>query len=195
MPPPRGGGRHADDIANLWEAYAKCQAIHALKACRTPKPPSVWERIVIRVPGSDETWNRIALGSAVVSVGARFNSIDHHLRWGRYSDSGAGFMTGGLDEIRDLLMKETPPSAIPAEQVFRWMRSENIEVLGAAFEILHDAQLYTRIVPPLGFDDYREFHLRYYARCLRENPQGDWCDGRYMAVVQPRQLVRRAVAR
>jgi len=30
-PPPRGGGRHAEEIANLWSAYANCQEIHRKK--------------------------------------------------------------------------------------------------------------------------------------------------------------------
>jgi hypothetical protein len=30
-PPPRGGGRHAQEIADLWGAYAKCQALHKEK--------------------------------------------------------------------------------------------------------------------------------------------------------------------
>jgi RHS repeat-associated protein len=32
-PAPRGGGRHAEEIANLWNAYARCQAIHVKKCC------------------------------------------------------------------------------------------------------------------------------------------------------------------
>lgn len=33
MPPPRGGGRHATEIAGLWTAYAKCQRMYADKNC------------------------------------------------------------------------------------------------------------------------------------------------------------------
>jgi RHS repeat-associated protein len=38
-PPPRGGGRHAKEIADLWRAYANCQALHA-KKCEGNCPPS-----------------------------------------------------------------------------------------------------------------------------------------------------------
>jgi hypothetical protein len=30
-PPPRGGGRHAKEIGDLWRAYANCQALHKVK--------------------------------------------------------------------------------------------------------------------------------------------------------------------
>jgi len=68
MAPPRGGGRHAAEIADLWRAYATCQAIHVIKNCQNPKPPSCWDRIIQKVPGSDQMWNTIAFGGAVVAV-------------------------------------------------------------------------------------------------------------------------------
>jgi len=37
-PPPRGGGRHAKEIADLWGAYARCQALHK-KKCEGNCPP------------------------------------------------------------------------------------------------------------------------------------------------------------
>jgi uncharacterized protein RhaS with RHS repeats len=36
-PAPRGGGRHAEEIANLWNAYARCQAIWE-KKCKNCDP-------------------------------------------------------------------------------------------------------------------------------------------------------------
>ncbi len=33
VPPPRGGGRHAKEIAELWRAYAKCQNLYMRKKC------------------------------------------------------------------------------------------------------------------------------------------------------------------
>lgn len=35
-PPPRGGGRHAQEIADLWRAYAWCQALHKAKCENCP---------------------------------------------------------------------------------------------------------------------------------------------------------------
>lgn len=41
LPKPRGGNRHADEIADLWRAYGNCQQIHNFK-CKSqcPAPPS-----------------------------------------------------------------------------------------------------------------------------------------------------------
>jgi RHS repeat-associated protein len=75
MPPPRGGGRHADEIADLWRAYARCQAIHAAKNCQDPKPPSCWERVILKVPGSDQTWQHIGTGCAIVGGAAACGAI------------------------------------------------------------------------------------------------------------------------
>ncbi len=75
MPPPRGGGRHADEIADLWRAYARCQAIHAGKNCVDPAPPKIWERVLCRVPGSDQAWQRVATGGAVVAIVAGGGAI------------------------------------------------------------------------------------------------------------------------
>jgi RHS repeat-associated protein len=69
-PPPRGGGRHSDEIADLWRAYARCQAISAAKNCHDPKPPSVWVRVVCKVPGSDQLWNNIGAASGLIGLGS-----------------------------------------------------------------------------------------------------------------------------
>jgi RHS repeat-associated protein len=39
MPKPRGGGRHALEIAELWRAWAKCQALYESKCNNKPCPP------------------------------------------------------------------------------------------------------------------------------------------------------------
>ncbi len=38
-----------------------------------------------------------------------------------------------------------------------------------------------RIEPPISISEYIEFSKRYYERCLKENPDGDWSDSRYSA--------------
>ena len=75
MPPLRGGGRHADEIADLWHAYANCQALHAAKKCEDPRPPRCWERVIMRVPGSDETWQKIGTGCLIVGGAAACGAI------------------------------------------------------------------------------------------------------------------------
>jgi uncharacterized protein RhaS with RHS repeats len=48
-PPPRGGGRHAKEIADLWRAYANCQALHA-KKCEGNCPPGAPGTQVVPLP-------------------------------------------------------------------------------------------------------------------------------------------------
>ncbi len=77
----------------------------------------------------------------------------------------------------------TPKTEKPlsGELVRQWVKSPDLEVMGAVFKLLHKPEHYNRINPPLAFDDYRTFHLNYYERCFRENPEGAWCDSRYIA--------------
>ena len=69
MPPPRGGGKHEQDIKDLMKGLAKCLRLHKLK-CETqpPKPPS-WCRWMERVPGTPEqienVGNKLVIGGSV----------------------------------------------------------------------------------------------------------------------------------
>jgi hypothetical protein len=86
-----------------------------------------------------------------------------------------------LKEITDVLMPESFEGVVPGEKLRKWMVSDDIEVLGAVFRLLHKKDRYTQIQPPLGFADYHIFHLHYYERCILENPDGEWSDSRYLA--------------
>jgi len=72
-------------------------------------------------------------------------------------------------------------STIPLEKLKCWMESRDIEVLGAVASFISDARYFTRIKPPIRFDDTHTFLLRYFKRCLLENPDGEWADSRYSA--------------
>jgi hypothetical protein len=85
-----------------------------------------------------------------------------------------------IQEVSEILLHQ-PKDPIGAEDVRQWLESNDIEVLGAAFRLLHNPEQYTRVSPPLTFNDYRNFHIKYFARCLREDPKGDWCESRYLA--------------
>jgi hypothetical protein len=61
----------------------------------------------------------------------------------------------------------------------RWSKSEDIEILGFTSAMIHDARF--RINPSLMPDEYRAFVMRYYERCLKEDPKGKWADSRYSA--------------
>lgn len=63
----------------------------------------------------------------------------------------------------------------------RWMNSADIEVQGAVHSLIHESKYYTKIEPYLTFQDYYKFNMAYYARCFRDNPDGEWADTRYEA--------------
>ena len=74
-----------------------------------------------------------------------------------------------------------PTNPVAQERVKRWMKSNDIDVLGATYAFITDPKHYPRIEPPLAFADYYPFVIRYVERCLRENPDGEWADSRYLA--------------
>jgi len=78
--------------------------------------------------------------------------------------------------------ESSPTAPVPREKVLRWMQDDNIDVLGAAFYFITDKRYYPRVHPPLAFEDYHPFAIRYYKRCFRENPEDNkWALGRYPA--------------
>jgi hypothetical protein len=90
--------------------------------------------------------------------------------------------TSTLDEIvAELMSKIDSSSLVPRDKVKTWMEAEDIEALGALYEFLTDKRFYTRISPPLNFEDYHPFIMGYYERCFQEDPEGEWCNSRYSA--------------
>jgi hypothetical protein len=95
-------------------------------------------------------------------------------------------MTESLQDIINQLWT-TPANAewIPKTDVVsltdiqRWMASSDIEILGFTHGLLHDRRL--RVEPPISLEQYIGFTKHYYERCLKENPEGDWSDSRYIA--------------
>jgi len=68
---------------------------------------------------------------------------------------------------------------VQLEDFRRWSKADDIEILGFATALIHDARFL--INPPLVPDEYRAFVMRYYERCLKEDPKGKWADSRYSA--------------
>ena len=68
---------------------------------------------------------------------------------------------------------------VALSDVQKWVRSSDIEILGFTHALLSDRRF--RIEPPISLSEYIEFTQRYYERCLKENPDGDWSDSRYSA--------------
>jgi hypothetical protein len=82
-------------------------------------------------------------------------------------------------EIIAELTDESRTTPIARNRVLEWMRAEDIESMGALYSLITDH--FSRIQPLLGFDDYHPFALKYFQRCLLENPQGEWTHSRYGA--------------
>src|SRR5712671_6086092 len=81
-----------------------------------------------------------------------------------------------LDQVvRELSAQDDQARApIPRDRVLKWMKESDIEVLGATYTLILDERHNRRIEPPLAFDDYHAFVMRYYEGCLLENPDGTW---------------------
>src|SRR5260221_8676616 len=96
-------------------------------------------------------------------------------------------MTSALEKLIDLLWVVDPGpqgwrprnTSIPLDELRKWMKSEDIEVLGHTYVVLNDSRFY--VDPLLPEDEYREFAMHYYERGLHENPDGDCSDTRYSA--------------
>jgi hypothetical protein len=68
---------------------------------------------------------------------------------------------------------------VPLDDFRRWSKSDDIEILGFTNALIVDGRFH--IEPPLTPDEYKHFVIRYYERCLKENPDGEWSDSRYSA--------------
>ena len=68
---------------------------------------------------------------------------------------------------------------VPLNDIQRWTASDDIEILGFTYHLLSNRRF--RIEPPISLREYVEFMKRYYERCLRENPDGEWSDSSYSA--------------
>jgi len=67
------------------------------------------------------------------------------------------------------------------EKLREWMRSEDMEVLGCVYHTIGDRRYDSRIEPALSADERDLFLKRYFTRCFREDPKGQWCNSRYSA--------------
>jgi hypothetical protein len=80
-----------------------------------------------------------------------------------------------------LLSHEYETTDLAKGTIVEFMASENSEILGAVFTLIHKQPFYKRITPPLTFSEYHAFNLKYYKRCLLTDSKGEWCNSRYEA--------------
>jgi hypothetical protein len=88
-----------------------------------------------------------------------------------------------IEAMRSAFSRDDPVQAqeIPKSRVLEWMRSPDLQVRGALYTIIADAERAKHIRPPLQFEDYYGFVLEYLEQCIKENPDGEWSDSRYLA--------------
>src|SRR6266571_4433588 len=72
-------------------------------------------------------------------------------------------------------------SVVPKQRVLEWMRADDLEALGALYSFVMKGDYADRVQPSLTFNEYWTFVARYFERCLKENPNGEWAHGRYNA--------------
>lgn len=83
-----------------------------------------------------------------------------------------------LKEITDFLDSRY---SISLDVVMDWMRSKDIETLGAVFAIMTENKHYKRITPLLPEETVYTFCKDYLLRCLVEDKEGEWALSRYAA--------------
>jgi hypothetical protein len=79
------------------------------------------------------------------------------------------------------LPEEEKHSVVQRAQVIDWMRSADLEGLGALFAFITKPEYAARIAPPLTIDDFWDFLSRYLGECFRQDAEGEWAHGRYPA--------------
>jgi hypothetical protein len=88
-------------------------------------------------------------------------------------------MPGPLQDIIAELTSESGTPPVARQRVLEWMRTDDIECMGAIYSLVTDHL--DRIEPALQFGEYYPFVLAYLQRCLLENPQSEWAETRYGA--------------
>ena len=81
-------------------------------------------------------------------------------------------MDSGVDDmsVRDEISEAYVSNAlIPRQQVMHWIERGDLREWGLLYALTRDA--HGRIVPPLDLATTGSFLLRYYLRCIIENPQ------------------------
>jgi hypothetical protein len=93
---------------------------------------------------------------------------------------GAAFGKGDSPMIQD----------VPKAQVLAWMEFPDLEVRGALYSIIADADLVAHVKPALGFEDCFDFVISYLEQCMLQDPDSQWADSRYGAGAQLVDWVR-----
>lgn len=77
------------------------------------------------------------------------------------------------------LVQDPRAQAISAELVRSWMRHPDIEVQGAAYQLLRKIGDAPVVVPSVPTDERIAFYRAYLERCFDEDVEGGWTYSRY----------------
>lgn len=83
-----------------------------------------------------------------------------------------------IQAVEKRIMVETGP--ISRAEAEAWMKSDDLQILGLVVQAFVDYGDLERIEPRLDMQVVYDFLLRYYERCIREDPECEWADGRYV---------------
>ena len=84
-------------------------------------------------------------------------------------------------DLEYILAAKASTDPIARGRLEQWMRSAEIEALGALYHGLRDPRFVARVESALRSEDVQAFVRAYFERRLRENPEGEWSNTRYSA--------------
>lgn len=74
--------------------------------------------------------------------------------------------------IENILAAAQGTHVLPRKLVLSWMRSRDVEVMALVEHLLGDRRFAERIRPPLQFEDYHKFLMRYLKQCILNDARG-----------------------
>jgi len=78
---------------------------------------------------------------------------------------------------------------IPRSEVDQAISSEDLEIGGAAYEIVSEDRRRRWIDPPLSSEALQLLAMSYLGRCIEQDPKGDWCLSRYEAAWEAQRWI------
>lgn len=85
------------------------------------------------------------------------------------------------EEARRVAEKLRLMQSIEKEMLLRLLTSNDIHVLGAAYDAICEPDIVSRVQPALDSDEVYSFVRFYLSRCIVEDPTSSFADSRYSA--------------
>jgi hypothetical protein len=93
------------------------------------------------------------------------------------------------DSVSDILRElnsegEYRGATIPVARLKEWMQRPELELQAAIYDLLTSTERVGKRVPDLRLEDYAAFNLKFFARCIIEDPAGDLTLSRWEAALE-----------